>query len=121
MRQRTNQFLLYIILLSLLVFTFQNCSPNLNLNNQSSHGSFNDGGGEPYPGYGLLPKTYVVNAMTCSDDLNAFIITKFDNETSYKLTRENCLSSNRIITPQEIEWLTPDVSFNFEGHFYEIK
>lgn len=121
MPQRLNQFFLLIIFLSLLILTFQNCSPNVNLNNQGSNGGFNDGGGEPYPGYDQSAKTYVVNAMTCDDDLNAFVINKINNEINYKLTRENCLNVNRIILPQEIEWVTPETSFNFEGRFYEIK
>lgn len=121
MRQRTSQILIYILFFSLLVLTFQNCAPNLNSGNQNNNGSFNEGGGEPYPGDALLVKTYVVNTAACADGLNAFVITKIDTEIFYTLTKENCLNSNRKIDPQEIEWVTFGVSFNFEGHFYEIR
>lgn len=121
MQQRRNQLFLYIVFLSALVFSFQNCSPNLNSDNQNNNGSFNDGGGEPYPGDALLIKTYVVNSSACPDGLSAFIITKLDTETYFTQTTDNCLNSNRKIASQEIEWVTAGVSFNFEGHLYEIK
>lgn len=116
MQLRTIRNTSILVLLTLLIFGFQNCS---NLNSTDLH-SF--GGGEPYPGSPaseIVPGQFLSNNSVCSDGRVSDEIT-FVPPDFYTERRENCTDVNRALQPSSLQWTKSFIEFIYNGKIYKF-
>lgn len=116
MQSRTFRKISIFVLISILIFGFQNCS-NLNSLDLRSFG-----GGEPYPGAPaseIAVDQFISNNAVCPDGRVSDQIT-FVPPDFYTERRENCTDVNRALQPSSLQWTESFIEFNYNGKIYKF-